>query len=236
MRKLKGTTNKKQSKLVKYICTPLRILKKARELYMKGMQDCAGGLGGAYGGVEPYYSTLKTPHLPQTDHRGKPSRRTSGSNGTNYEPLLMIKLLMKEKDNSYNNNIDVVGGNKEERSLVLYREKQQNGGGYESYDYRIMRKSFSVGMRKMERIDEDRPCYFDEEEDQMDDLRTHMRKQKFTRYEKKKRTLKSSVKVSKKCEVAGKSESSGRSRATASACSGSFNSDQKPLLWFLSIS
>ena len=41
----KELAKKKQSKLKHYISTPMRILKKAKELYVKGVVDCTGALG-----------------------------------------------------------------------------------------------------------------------------------------------------------------------------------------------
>ncbi|KAL1296150.1 hypothetical protein AAHE18_19G262800 [Arachis hypogaea] len=43
---------RKESKLKQYMIAPFRILNKARQLYMKGVVECAGGYGGYAGSKE----------------------------------------------------------------------------------------------------------------------------------------------------------------------------------------
>ncbi|RDY04322.1 hypothetical protein CR513_11980, partial [Mucuna pruriens] len=99
---------KKQSKFKHYILTPIRILKKAKELYVKGVVDCAGALG---------VGTASSVH--QT--RQKEERRIVG--------------------NQTRNRIVGVG-----------------------YKYNRMKMSYHTEMRKMGTIDEDKPCYFEEDQ------------------------------------------------------------------------
>lgn len=118
-----------QSKLMHYILAPMRILKRARQLYLKGVVECAGGYGD--GATSPAVHHIS--HLPNTDCLNHSSRRTSGGEGRR-ELLRTVQIR----------NV----GNENTQRLPFV--------GYE----------YDAGVRKMGRIDKDRPCSF--EEDQMD--------------------------------------------------------------------
>lgn len=134
IKKQKRSKVEKYMVMMMYMLSPIKILKRARDAYMKGVRDCAGGVG--YGGVDSY-SYFQVSQLPL-------------NRSNQYFKPCMIKK------NGHGDNGD------EDHEDEQQARVQKVGHKY-NYNYRIMRKSHSVvGLRKMERIDEDQPCYFQE--------------------------------------------------------------------------
>lgn len=124
----------RQSKLKHYILAPVRILKRARQLYLKGVVDCAGGYGD--GAISPVVHHIS--HLPNTDSLNHSSRRTSGGEGRR-------ELLRTVQVKSVGNE------NKQRHPFV-------------GYECNRMKMSYSAEVRKMGRIDKDQPCSFEEDQ------------------------------------------------------------------------
>ena len=117
---------------------------------MKGVVECAGGYGygaGFNGALSP--AVHRIPRLPETNIANLNSWRTSGDEGLS-EP---VPIKDVEKEN--------------ETRLVVHRQRQPFVG----YKYDRNKMSYSTVVRKIGRIDEEQPCYF--EEDQMD-VKTHL--------------------------------------------------------------
>ncbi|KAH1164504.1 hypothetical protein GLYMA_01G241900v4 [Glycine max] len=120
----KELAKKKQSKLKHYISTPMRILKKAKELYVKGVVDCTGALGvGVASSVQ------------------RSKRELSGT-------------------------VPVAVGN---QTLVpMIRNETLTRAVSAGYRYKYNRRKMSYQtepeVRKMGTIDEDKPCYFEEDD------------------------------------------------------------------------
>ncbi|KAG7977223.1 hypothetical protein I3843_05G020400, partial [Carya illinoinensis] len=110
-----------------FILSPVRILKKAAEFYVKSMDECAGRVG--YGGAVGYHAVNVT-HLPK-------SFSVNSSKGSDDEDVGQISRTVSKK------SLEKKAGTETE-----------NGMGIRSY---------SVGLGKIGRIDEDRPCCFDED-------------------------------------------------------------------------
>jgi hypothetical protein len=151
----------KQSKIKHYILTPVRILNKAKELYVKGMLACSGKFSG---------SAISVSHLPAVvDHSNHSvfNVNTSNINGSERQSLREIfrtapnnemRLVTNGEQRVVtirNNNI--VGS----ESVVLQRRQRQRIAGYK---YNRNKMSYQTEVRKMGRIDEDKPCYFEEDE------------------------------------------------------------------------
>lgn len=136
----------KQNKLKHIILCPVRILKKARQLYMKSIVECAGWYG--VGALPNPAVHLNIPHLPKTNTNSidLSGSRTSGDEG--------------QREQMRNVGIN-------ETRLVMQRQRQPIVG----YTYNRMRMGYNTEVRKMGKIDEDQPCSF--EGDQMD-FKTHL--------------------------------------------------------------
>lgn len=132
------TGKKKQSLIMKVVLSPMRILKRARQLYMKGMEDCAGEIG--YGGLATFpvsHYHLHPHHQSLPDIKPLRARFEGGS-------TIEQRILKK---------VDII--------------KNMNNGDYEN-QRRQLKEPISVkhnGMirRNLGRIDEDRPCNFEED-------------------------------------------------------------------------
>ncbi|KAE9618648.1 hypothetical protein Lal_00046877 [Lupinus albus] len=92
-----------QSKLKHYMLAPIRILKKVRQLYIKGVVDCAGGHG--YSAASP--SVHHISHLPKV----KTNNSFNNLNGNEEGRELLRKVQIRN------------GGN--EMRLVMNRQRER---------------------------------------------------------------------------------------------------------------
>ncbi|XP_022748848.1 uncharacterized protein LOC111298383 [Durio zibethinus] len=119
-----------QSKLRHYMSKPKRALHKARDFYVKRMEECASKVG--YGGV------IGCPAPPQVS-------RLPRSFSVNYS-----KPNNEEK---FMNYLEVMSKKRSMESILQEEEMKDAYGG--------LKRSYScVGLA---RIDEDKPCYFEED-------------------------------------------------------------------------
>ncbi|KAL5855286.1 hypothetical protein ACOSQ4_005088 [Xanthoceras sorbifolium] len=126
------TKPEKQSKLKHYVEKHKKILHKARDFYVKSMEDCASKL--AYGGVV-----------------GCPTA------GLSRLPSSFSVSVSKSNDEKFRQLLEAV--TKKLESQVDLNEREQDlrwpAAG-------AMKRSYtSVGLGKIGRIDEDKPCYFE---------------------------------------------------------------------------
>ncbi|XP_010248357.1 PREDICTED: uncharacterized protein LOC104591250 [Nelumbo nucifera] len=118
-----------ESKLIRCIKAPLRILRKARDFYVRSMNDCANRV--SYGSVMGCPTgTIST--LP---------RSFSVNSSRPNEDDDLRELIRVASKRSLENKIE----------MELQQQQQMAGG---------VPRSFSVGIG---RIDEDKPCNFDED-------------------------------------------------------------------------
>ncbi|KAJ0078069.1 hypothetical protein Patl1_37337 [Pistacia atlantica] len=108
---------------------PRKILHKARDFYVKSMEDCASKVG--YGGVVGC-PTAQLSRLPR-------------SFSVNYSKS------RNDVSKKMGNQMDLNA-----REEELRQQKMENYGA-------VKRCYTSVGLGKIGRIDEDRPCYFEED-------------------------------------------------------------------------
>ncbi|KAJ0076479.1 hypothetical protein Patl1_36246 [Pistacia atlantica] len=106
---------------------PRKILHKARDFYVKSMEDCASKVG--YGGVVGC-PTAQVSRLPR-------SFSVNYSKSRNNEKFREFLAAMSKK-------------------MGTEMDKMENYGA-------VKRCYTSVGLGKIGRIDEDRPCYFEED-------------------------------------------------------------------------
>ncbi|XP_027193101.1 uncharacterized protein [Cicer arietinum] len=138
-----GTTiRNKQSKLKHFV---LRILNKAKKLYVKGLVDCGGRISYGHAGVH-----ISVSHPPQE----------TKSVVVNDGERQSLRELLRTNET----RVVMRGG---ERVVVPIRinnemsmQRRQRIGGYK---YNRNKMSYHIEMRKMGRIDEDKPCYFEED-------------------------------------------------------------------------
>jgi len=95
----------KESKLKLFILGPVRILKKARQFYMKSVIECAGGYGVG--------ATNHTPHLPEANN--------INVNGGNY-----IATRQKQSILGYKSNTEVKKMGKIDEDQPCHFENNQN--------------------------------------------------------------------------------------------------------------
>jgi hypothetical protein len=162
MKKESNTT--KQSKIKHYILTPVRILNKAKELYVKGMLACSGKFSG---------SAISVSHLPAVvDHSNNSdfNVNTSKINGSERQSLREIfktapnnemRLVTNGEQRVVTIRNSNIVGNDISSSVVMQRRQRQRIAGYK---YNRNKMSYQTEVRKMGRIDEDKPCYFEEDE------------------------------------------------------------------------
>ncbi|XP_034682187.1 uncharacterized protein LOC117911872 [Vitis riparia] len=124
------TKGKKQSKAMRCIGAPLRVLAKAGDFYMRSMMDCSGGVG--YGGLVGC-PALQVSHLPNSFSVSSSKRRD--------EELRLRELMGRVSKRS--------GGSRVEM-------ERRKGVGMRSY---------SIGIGRIGRIDEEKPCEFVEDDD-----------------------------------------------------------------------
>ncbi|KAJ7967598.1 3-isopropylmalate dehydratase large subunit like [Quillaja saponaria] len=135
---------KKQNKVMHYMLTPIRILSKARDFYMKGMEDCVGRVG--HGGVVVGCSTL-------------PRSFSVNSLEATINDERLRELLRTVSKSNVNNKV----GTDVQRQVVPIVRKRQRQPSM-ALGYNGMGRSYSVGLGKIGRIDEDKPCEFEEDE------------------------------------------------------------------------
>ncbi|MFQ6630160.1 hypothetical protein Gotur_008014 [Gossypium turneri] len=128
-----------QSKLRHYMSKPKRALHKARDIYVKSLEGCASKVG--HGGV------LGCPAAAPQVSRLPKSFNFNYSKPNNEEKFLNFLETMSKKRS--------MESNLQEQEEEQRQMKDQHRGFNRSY-------SINVGLA---RIDEDQPCYFDEEED-----------------------------------------------------------------------
>ncbi|KAK1558593.1 hypothetical protein Q3G72_004286 [Acer saccharum] len=127
--------NEKQSKLKYYVEKHKKILHKSRDFYVKSMEDCSSKL--AYGGVMGC-PTAQVFRLPAKSF----SAGFSKSNDEKFRQLLEAVTKKLEIQ------VDL---NESEQDL-RWPDAKENG---------VMKRSYaSIGLGKIGRIDEDKPCYF----------------------------------------------------------------------------
>ncbi|KAG2724105.1 hypothetical protein I3760_01G002600 [Carya illinoinensis] len=130
-----NNTAGKESKLSKYIKTPIRILAKIRDFYIKGMTECSGrfdyGTGTALGCPTTHISTL--PKSFST------SSARSSNNNEDFQDLVRVASTRSL-------------GNKVQQQAVVAKSPTTTAPDN-------MPRSRSVGFG---RIDEDKPCEFEE--------------------------------------------------------------------------
>ncbi|CAL2279432.1 unnamed protein product [Prunus armeniaca] len=149
---------KKQSKLMYIICAPIRTLTKARNFYMRGLEDYAGKV--SYGGGVSGYTASQVPRLPK-------SFSVNSSSSSDDEDLRQLLRTASSKNSKRNDVEKEKNNNKPAGDLDVHRrpvvrqpaqpiarQQTMNGMGMRSY---------SVGL-KMGRIDEERACSFEEDE------------------------------------------------------------------------
>lgn len=122
-----------QSKLRHYMSKPKRALHKARDFYVKSMEECASKVG--YGGV----IGATCPDAPQV------SRLPRSFSDKNEEKFINFLEEMSKKRSSESSL---------QEEEVMPDLKEEYGGGLKRC------YSSSVGLA---RIDENKPCYFDED-------------------------------------------------------------------------
>ncbi|KAJ0076896.1 hypothetical protein Patl1_36262 [Pistacia atlantica] len=127
-----------RSKLRHCMEKPRKILHKARDFYVKSMEDCAskGGYGGVVG-----CPTAQVSRLPR-------SFSVNYSKSRNNEKFREFLAAMSKKMGT---EMDLNA-----REEELRQQKMENYGA-------VKRCYTSVGLGKIGRIDEDRPCYFEED-------------------------------------------------------------------------
>ncbi|XWS54663.1 hypothetical protein CRYUN_Cryun10bG0107800 [Craigia yunnanensis] len=120
-----------QNKLRHYMSKSRRALHKARDFYVKGMEECTSKVG--YGGVIGCPAAPQVSQLPRT------------SFSVNNEEKFMNFLEAMSKKRSMESNL--------QEAEIEHAMKDEYGGLKRSY-------SSIVGLA---RIDEDKPCYFEED-------------------------------------------------------------------------
>ncbi|XP_048231956.1 uncharacterized protein LOC125370455 [Ricinus communis] len=137
----------KQSKFIfQIIFAPIKILSKARDFYMKSMQDCAGKIG--YGAV-----TFGGPAVSESVYLPKSfSVSYTQSGSCNNEELR--QLLRRRRSVIQSSNMHIAQREVRVTTMVSCDEG----------------RSYSVGLGRIGRIDEDRPCSFKEGDDKDADL------------------------------------------------------------------
>lgn len=163
-------TKGSQSKLMKIITMPARVLKKGKDMYIRSMMDFA---------QKPRYSSSSTKAPLKTGQAvsGLPksfSTSVTTTRSSNYEENDDLRELIRANTTTRNNNsmsLDVEGYLKqliEEQKLT--RQKLYNDHSVdENINSKLAKgvpRSHSVGLG---RIDEGKACEFDEEEEGVDE-------------------------------------------------------------------
>ncbi|XWS68147.1 hypothetical protein CRYUN_Cryun04dG0066300 [Craigia yunnanensis] len=133
----------KQSKLMKITCSPIRILSKIKDLYVKSILDCSGRVG--YGGGIDYHTPPAASHLP------KSFSVNSSKASDDEESRKLLRAASKR-------GIDSKVEQKMQQQQSCKKHANVGSGG------NMGMRSYSVGIGKIGRIDEDKPCSFEEDE------------------------------------------------------------------------
>ncbi|CAL2279433.1 unnamed protein product [Prunus armeniaca] len=145
---------KKQSKLMYIICAPIRTLTKARNFYMRGLEDYAGKV--SYGGGVSGYTASQVPRLPK-------SFSVNSSSSSDDEDLRqLLRTASSRKSNAEKESTVKSEGHSDMHRRPIVRQAAQPIGRQQTMNGMGMR-SYSVGL-KMERIDEEMACSFEEDE------------------------------------------------------------------------
>lgn len=133
---MKSRKKKKQPKIMYYLSAPLRLLGSLREFYTNTLCDC-----GRIGHVGQMASYVTLPH--QLSHSSQFSRSSSFKESKDIEELRELIRVMTLKNTAKNRtNTD------DRRKLKANVDNGRSG------------RSYSVGVGKIGRIDEDAPCDF----------------------------------------------------------------------------
>ncbi|XP_062020691.1 uncharacterized protein LOC133737080 [Rosa rugosa] len=143
----------KQSKLMRFISSPIRSLTKAKNFYMKSLEDCAAkvGYGGGGAGVGGYTAS-QVPQLPRS------FSGNSSSSNDDEDLRQLLRTASSKKNNDAEKRDNKVAGSEMHRrgrpNVSIRQPTMNNAMGMRSY---------SVGL-KMGRIDEERASTFEEDE------------------------------------------------------------------------
>ncbi|KAM5549726.1 hypothetical protein ABKV19_000904 [Rosa sericea] len=157
MRQSKAT---RQSKLMRFISSPIRTLTKAKNFYMRSLEGCAakvgyGGGGGGGGVGVGGYTASQVPQLPR-------SLSVNSSCSNDDEDLRqLLRTASSKKNNDAEKGDNKAAGsdmNRRGRPNVSIKQPTMNNG--------MGMRSYSVGL-KMGRIDEERASTFEEDEVEM---------------------------------------------------------------------
>ncbi|XP_058773056.1 uncharacterized protein LOC131647160 [Vicia villosa] len=139
----------KQSKFKHYISTPVRILKKAKDLYVNGLLACSGRLAGS----APVHISVS--HLPADTAKENSGERQSLREIFRTAPMNEMRFVTNgERVVPIRNTIG-------SEMAMQRRQRQRIAAGYK---YNRNKMSYQTEVRKMGRIDEDKPCCFEEDE------------------------------------------------------------------------
>lgn len=149
---------KKQRKNIKYIIgAPIRFLAKAADFYVKSMTDCAGKVGHGSAVFCP------VPQLPR-------SFSVASSKVSDDKKLReLIKVVVSNKTSESNKEFDA------HRQTMMARQLAAPSG------VNGVCRSYSVGVGRIGRIDEEKPCDFVEDEFKADMFYPRCRSHAITR-------------------------------------------------------
>ncbi|KAF9668461.1 hypothetical protein SADUNF_Sadunf14G0006000 [Salix dunnii] len=129
-----------QSKFMRVITIPLRVLCKARDVYVKSMIDCSTGM--RYG-PSMVSRAGQHPPLPR-------SFSVSPSNSGDGEDYRELVRAASSRSLGHSNEIEMyMQLLRQQRSSAMMGSKK------------VLPKSCSAGMGFMDKIDEDKPCVFE---------------------------------------------------------------------------
>ncbi|KAI5576872.1 hypothetical protein BDE02_09G075000 [Populus trichocarpa] len=139
---MRSTANKQSNKLIRLLFAPFRIISKARYFYTKSMWNCAGkvGNGSFVGGPTPQAVTLPKSFSVKPDPNTYRDEVLKG----------ILKSLAKKRDDDHQIIDSNMDGNGEVKQTTLGSSGRVG-------------RSYSVGVGKIGRIDEDKPCSFRED-------------------------------------------------------------------------
>lgn len=129
-----------QRKFIRSILIPIRVLNKAKNFYMKNIESCAGRLGDGSGFVGG-------PSAPVCLSK---SFSTANSSMASDDEELRRLLRTVTSNNGCSDQI-------QRKPVARQYSSMGYGGG-------MGMRSYSVGLGKIGRIDEDKPCDFEEDE------------------------------------------------------------------------
>lgn len=126
------------------LSTPIRILSRFRNFYIKSLVDCSGAAG--YGGGV----TAPVSVLPKSF-----SVNSSSTNNYRQDQHVFSRWHFSRTSSKMNNDV-------EKNDLGFQRKVQVQSSMELNYGMRM--RSYSVGLGKIGKIDEERPCSFREED------------------------------------------------------------------------